>query len=66
VEDVMTIRKFLDNYQKTMHIDAGYTYPENSDYGFYRETENGEIFHVYNDFGENVFIDDDSVLDAEM
>lgn len=67
----MKIREYLDSYQKKMHIPAGYTYPDNGDYGFYRETEGGEIFLVYHDTGalpedEHIIVGyDDPVLDAE-
>lgn len=68
----MKIREFLEKYEKEMHIPAGYTYPDNCDYGFYRETENSEIFLVYHDSGalpedEHVIIVyNDPALDEEM
>ena len=66
----MKIREFLEKYENEMHIPAGYTYPDGSDYGFYRETEGGEIFLIYHDTGaedEHVVIGcNDPALNEEM
>lgn len=62
----MNIREFLEKYEKEMHIPAGYTYPEGSDYGFYRGSEGGEVYWIYRD-SEHVLVDySDPVLNDEI
>lgn len=66
----MNIREFLETYEKEMHIPAGHTYPEGSDYGFYRGEEGGEVYWIYHDTGaenEHVLVDySDPVLNEEI